>query len=288
MVESVTQLTDDSRGKGKPGKRWIADLLQRRSTGSLRIAQVSVTGGAVAPVQTPFANAYLAGVKPDGSALLAACPQQSSSPFRAPLWLIPLPAGQPRRLGNFETQNADIFPDGRIVFGQSNQGTNAKEADIKTDYFIADKDGGNPRKLLSLPGCVGQLSVAPDGQRILLSREPVGRPGPDVGDRALLEIAADGTGLRELRKLGPDECCFVWTSDEKYLVYQSGNAQQSDIWLLPDENWSLPPPRETNSTHEWTAALFESLPESRRKAHFCARYEAARRAGSVRHEVASI
>ena len=231
VVESVIQVTDDSQVKGNlvtDGSRIYFNEFPE----SVRIAQVSVTGGAVAPVETPFANAYLTGLKPDSSALLALVPSSLSS-FGAPLWLIPLPAGQPRRLGNFETQNADIFPDGRIVFGQSNQGTNAKEADIKTDYFIADKDGGNPRKLLSLPGCVGQLSVAPDGQRILLSREPVGRPGPGVGDRALLEIAADGTGLRELRKLGPDECCFVWTSDEKYLVYQSGNAQQSDIWLLP-------------------------------------------------------
>ncbi len=237
VVESVTQVTDDSQVKANlvtDGSRIYFNEFPE----SARIAQVSVTGGAVAPVETPFANAYLTGLKPDGSALLALVPSSFTS-FGATLWLIPLPAGQPRRLGNFETQNADIFPDGRIVFGQSNnQGTNAKEADIKTDYFIADKDGGNPHKLVSLPGFVGQLSVAPDGQRILLSREPahidaVGRPGPGVGDRALLEIAADGTGLRELRKLGPDECCFIWTSDEKYLVYQSGNAQQSDIWLLP-------------------------------------------------------
>src|SRR5271169_1869187 len=26
---------------------------------------------------------------------------------------------------------------------------------------------------------------------------------------------------------------LMWTPDEKYLVHQSGNAQQSDIWLLP-------------------------------------------------------
>jgi hypothetical protein len=119
--------------------------------------------------------------------------------------LIPLPAGQPRRLGNFETPNADIFADGRIVFGQSNQGTTAKEADIKTDWFIADKDGRNPRKLVSLPGPVGGVWVAPDGQTILFSQEA-------LSDRRLLEIRADGTGLRELRKLSPDESWFVWTS----------------------------------------------------------------------------
>ena len=70
------------------------------------------------------------------------------------------------------------------------------------------------------------MAVAPDGQRILLSQEV-------VDDRRLLEIAADGTGRREIRKLSPNEYNFGWTPDEKYLVYQSGDANHSDIWALP-------------------------------------------------------
>jgi Tol biopolymer transport system component len=164
-------------------------------------------------------------VKPDGSAILIYVPISYMSD-RAPLWLIPLPAGEPRRIGNFQVQGVDMFPDGRILFAQSNQGTTAKEADIKTDWFIADKNGGNPRKLFSLPGFVGEGWVEPDGQTILLSQEI-------ASNRRLLEITADGTGLRELRKLGPDEGYFVCALDKKYLVYPSGTAQQSDIWLLP-------------------------------------------------------
>ena len=76
------------------------------------------------------------------------------------------------------------------------------------------------------PATLGISRVAPDGQRILLVED-------QGGVRRLLEIAANGTGLQEIRKLNPDECCFNWTPDEKYLVYQSGNAPQSDIWLLP-------------------------------------------------------
>lgn len=40
-------------------------------------------------------------------------------------------------------------------------------------------------------------------------------------------------GLREIRKLGPDDNWFFWSSDEKYVVYKSGSARRSDIWLLP-------------------------------------------------------
>jgi hypothetical protein len=50
---------------------------------------------------------------------------------------IPLPAGEPRRLGSIEAQDADLFPDGRILFSKGK------------DLYIAEKDGSQPRKLLS-------------------------------------------------------------------------------------------------------------------------------------------
>jgi Tol biopolymer transport system component len=78
----------------------------------------------------------------------------------------------------------------------------------------------------SLPGYLAEASVAPDGQRLVFTEG-------EGGVRRLLEIGADGTGLREIRKLDPDEFGFIWTPDGKYLVYQSGSARQSDIWLLP-------------------------------------------------------
>jgi serine/threonine protein kinase/Tol biopolymer transport system component len=229
VVESVSQLTDDSERKGNIISDGLRIYFNEGQFGSFRIAQVSAMGGAAAPVQTPFADSFVAGVKPDGSALFALTPSswQSYLAIGAPLWLIPLPAGQPRRLGTFQTQAADIFPDGRIVFDQTNYGTTTKEKDLRTDWFIADKDGGSRRKLVSLPGSgYGQVWIAPNGQTILLGQEV-------VGDRKLFEIAADGTGLRELRKMSFDEYCFIWTLDKKYLVYQSGLTEQSDIWLLP-------------------------------------------------------
>jgi serine/threonine protein kinase len=218
VVESVTQLTDDGQSKGfmvTDGSRIYFNEPESR-----KIGQVSVTGGATAPVDTGFAEAFLAGISHDGSALLVHKAEA--------LWLIPLPAGEPRRLGNIETPRyaADIFPDGRIVFGQPLQGKDPKGADDRIDWFIADKNGLNPHKLASLPGVQGYPSVSPSGQRVLLNQW-------SPKDNRLFEIAADGTGLREIRKFGPDDYYFFWSSDEKYVVYQSTSARQSDIWLLP-------------------------------------------------------
>ena len=63
----------------------------------------------------------------------------SGSDDRAgPLWLIPLPVGELRRVGDFEAHDASFFSDGRIAFTQG------------TALFVAEKNGSNPRKLAGL------------------------------------------------------------------------------------------------------------------------------------------
>ena len=83
---------------------------------------------------------------------------------------------------------------GRIVFAKFVPGTDAKEPDMRADWFIVEEDGSSQHKLASLSGGVGWVAAPPVGQRILLIQ-------PHSGDRRLLEINADGTGLREIRKL---------------------------------------------------------------------------------------
>jgi WD40 repeat protein len=111
-------------------------------------------------------------------------------------------------------------------------GRDPRGTDSRTDWFIADQNGTNPRKLLSLPGLVGDVSVSPSGRRIILSQE-------QAGNRSLFEVTTDGTNLREIRKLAEGEGGFRWTGDEKYVVYQSGGGQRSDIWLLPMQSGLL-------------------------------------------------
>src|SRR5271163_396969 len=104
VVESVVQLTDD----GQPKRRMVSDgsriYFNEGPFGSSEIAQVSVAGGATAPVETPVMS-YVEGVKPDGSALLV-LDLSKVSVLGVPLWLVPLPAGEPRRLGSLEVRDA--------------------------------------------------------------------------------------------------------------------------------------------------------------------------------------
>jgi serine/threonine protein kinase len=214
VVESVTQLTDDSEPKQG---RLVSDgsrvYFNEGPTASWKIAQISVSGGRTALVDTRLVNPQIAGLAPDGSALLALVGGNMDPSY--PLWSIPLPAGEPRRLGNLEVVDAGVLPDGRIIFVTG------------TDLFVADKDGLNPHKLVSVAGSIGGPDVSPDGKRIVFRMTGV--------TDSLLEIATDGTGLHTILTANQDERfgTGAWNSTGRYLAYSVEHGRGSDLWALP-------------------------------------------------------
>ena len=211
VIESVTQLTNDGEPKlgtvVSDGTRIYFNEGQPRSW---KIAQVSIKGGPTTPVATRLVDPRLVALAPDGSALLAAL-GGLDAPV-GPLWSIPLPAGEPRRLGRIEEQAADFFPDGRFVFST-----------VK-GLYVADKDGSNPRQLYFGPGEEAyNPTVSPDGRRIAFGKRT-------ADSFALAEIAPDGTGFRILLQ-GPAGA--KWSSDGNYVVYRIGIGLGSDLWALP-------------------------------------------------------
>jgi hypothetical protein len=101
---------------------------------SPRLLQVAETGQIVSRIPSPT----LAALAIDSSSLLAL----EESNFFGPLWLLPVPAGEPRQLRNVVAQDASFTPDGHLIFSKD------------TSLFIAEKDGSNPRKLRDLPSHV--------------------------------------------------------------------------------------------------------------------------------------
>jgi hypothetical protein len=108
VVESITQLTDDGEVKytavSSDGSRIYFTELAANNNG--RIKQVSATGGATAAVETNLANASVAAVTHDGSGLLAL--GNGNNDIGYELWMIPLPAGEPRRVGSFLALSAKM------------------------------------------------------------------------------------------------------------------------------------------------------------------------------------
>jgi eukaryotic-like serine/threonine-protein kinase len=152
VVESITQLTDDGEPKDR---KLVTDgtriYFNEGQTHSWKLAQIAVTGGPTAVVDTKIADPQIAALTTAGSALLALAGGRGDADY--PLWLIPLPAGEPRPLAGTAALDASFFPDGRLLLAKGR------------DLFVTDNDGANPRKLASMPGIVilGDPSVSPDG-----------------------------------------------------------------------------------------------------------------------------
>src|SRR3984893_10749302 len=228
QVENVAQLTDDREPKAtfsalaSDGSRVYFNEGQ---SGGWRVGQGSVAGGDTAPVNTSIADPILTGIAPDSSALLTLA---GSGDIRAgqvmadlvPLWLVALPAGNPRAAGDLKTCFAEYFPDGQhIVYAGG------------TAIFTADSDGSNSHKLADMAGSIEWPSVSPDGKHIRFTV---------IGDNlslSLWEIAADGSGQRELlkdRQESSAECCGKWTADGRYFIFMSLRLGRWDLWALPE------------------------------------------------------
>ena len=133
----------------------------------------------MSPIVTPFANASAIDISPDHTHLLVA--NQVATEDEVPLWSLPLPSGAPRRLADVVANHAGSTwsPDQQhLAFAHG------------SDLYLANADGTDPHKLITVSGSPWLPRFSPDGLRIrfsILKSEP-----------SLWEIRADGSGLHAL------------------------------------------------------------------------------------------
>jgi len=178
-----------------------------------RLVQVSTQGGETAGIPVSLQNPIPFDFSQSHSELLLGAGEQTLPYGERPLWVLPLPAGAPHRLGDIFAHDACWSPDGRrLVFA------NGK------DVFGAKADGSEVRKLASPDGSdfPSQIRFSPDGRRLRFSVVN----GNEVG---VMEMAADGSGLHRLPIDGG--CCGRWSSDGKYYFY----VIDRDVWVLSEQ-----------------------------------------------------
>ena len=216
-VLSTAQITRDGVSKTNlltDGSR----LYMTESIGTKQfLVQASVTGGDTSVIPTPFTNTALFDISPDHSQLLVA-----DYDFRgneAQLWTLPLPTGSPRHLSNIVGHWGVWSPDGRqLAFAKG------------SDIFLANVDGTNIRKLITLSGSAYRIRFSPDGARL---RFTLGTA--ETNSTSIWEVRTDGSDLHALLPSWhspPLECCGVWSADGRYYFFVSGAADSANLWAL--------------------------------------------------------
>jgi eukaryotic-like serine/threonine-protein kinase len=228
-VLAYTPLTSDRQKKFDPlvtdGSR-LYFVMPGKS--GWTITQVSVSGGETAPVASHFDDIQLADISPNGSELLIG--QFNNALTNAddvPIYILPLPAGLPRRVGDILGRDGSWSPNGeQIVYARGNE------------LFLAKPDGSESRRLVTLTAPAGQPRWSPDGKVLRFTEYD-----SKTSSTSLWEVASDGTGLRPLLpgwSSSPEECCGNWTPDGNYYVFQSDRlANATTLWAIREKSGFL-------------------------------------------------
>jgi Tol biopolymer transport system component len=183
------------------------------------LVQGSVTGGDTLAIPTPFVETTAFDISGDHLRLLVS--DRVATQKEAQAWVLPLPTGNPHRLSNIVAHEAVWSPDRRqLAF--------AKGADI----FLANEDGTNPRRLITVSGSADWIRFSLDGSHLRFTLNT-----PDTNSTSIWEVRADGSDLHALLpgwRNPHSECCGVWSADGRYYFFVSAGSARSDIWALAE------------------------------------------------------
>lgn len=234
QVLAVTQLTDDGTTKRHletDGSR----LYFTEGEDHRQVVEVSTTGGEIVPLLTPVPNPVLLAIAPDTSGLLVLA-ETSTKASRClvclPLWWVPLPAGAPRKLADFEPSDAGFFPDGQHILWGSGQAIQ-----------VGNRHGENSRLLARVDGIVWSPRVSPDKLHIRFFKQD-----NYTNSITLWESGIDGHNLHQLlkgwqgfRDLGRLSGRGNWTADGRYFVFSASTEGRQDLWALREKTGLFDP-----------------------------------------------
>jgi DNA-binding winged helix-turn-helix (wHTH) protein/Tol biopolymer transport system component len=205
-ISSYTQITHDGHTKfigGTDGSRvyFTQDLLGG-------IAEISVSGGAVAPIPVPLSDSWSGKVSPDGSTLLLISQVGGLGPGDS-LWSLHLLGGSLRRLANAVT--SAWSPDGESVAYATASG----------EICVIRSDGTEAHRIASTGVLIKSLAWSPDGETIRFSREGT-----------LWEMSSKGANLHQLLPgwgKSPTQWNGEWAQDGRFYFVADGQ-----IWVLDE------------------------------------------------------
>lgn len=256
QITKVTRLSGDALYKqgelaAGGGNLYFTELLD----GKFQLSWMSVSGGPVSHIATPFPQAMLQDVSLDGKELLVV--GRDGKEEEAALWIVPIDGRPLRRVGDVACHSAARSPDGKaIAYARGNS------------VFITLDEGATSHELRQLAAPPLSLRWSKSGKRLrFVLQNFVTRSITDWE----IELG-DHFDLLDIHRipLTPENCCLGWveTSNHDFFV-TSGSKNENHLWALPQHHhwWrpahalsvELPPPLGTLSgiaSDEGTGRLF--------------------------------
>jgi eukaryotic-like serine/threonine-protein kinase len=218
VVISSQQITNDGTSKRSlvtDGTRlYFSEYLSGHSV----LRQVSTSGGETAPVPISLASADIYDFYPGRAELLVKGLAEGSE-TEWPVWVLPLPAGSLRPVGDILAHAATWAPDGqRIVYARM------------ASLYSCNADGTDSRELVAVRGVPFAPRFSPDGRHLRFTIR-------DTNQRtsSLWEVSADGKGLHPVL---PDwskpaqEFGGTWTPRGEYFLFEATHDHTQNIWAL--------------------------------------------------------
>jgi Tol biopolymer transport system component/DNA-binding winged helix-turn-helix (wHTH) protein len=192
--------------------------------GRYQLSAVSLSGGgAVVPLNIPheIASPALGDISPDGSRLLLW--DHLSPESEQPLWVVPTIGGSALRVGNVLAHDATWMPDGKSILYANGNG-----------LYLTQLDSNSPQLFASLPGRAFWLRWSPSGKLLRVTViDPIAHTlslwQMDSKRRIPQPILSGFSHPAQ-------ECCGVWTADERSYVFQSGSGANTDLWRLAGDS----------------------------------------------------
>ena len=216
VVLSSLQITSDGISKRSLVTDGTRLYFSENVSGHPVLRQVSTSGGETAPVPISLVSADIYDFYPGRSELLVKGFAEGSE-TEWPVWILPLPAGTLRQVGDILAHGAAWAPDGQhIVYVR------------KSSLYVCNPDGTDSRELVVVPGVPFAPRFSPDGRRLRFTIR-------DTNQRtsSLWEVSSDGKGLHALLSewnKPPQEFGGAWTPDGEYFLFDSTRDHTQNIW----------------------------------------------------------
>jgi eukaryotic-like serine/threonine-protein kinase len=191
--------------------------------------EMSVKGGATAPLRTAIGTMSILDISPDGSEFLLLQNDLNDETNRGTIFTMPALGGAAKRLGNVTARGASYSPDGKLI------AFNEKES-----VYVCDTDGQNVKELWNTHHMVqGNPAFSPDSKRI---RVTVSKSMLMVDVTRTWELKTDGSNphVLPLPQHWPEDSGSyngIWTPGGNHFVFGSFKDGANTLYEYFEPRW---------------------------------------------------